>query len=441
MFYILQETYQHLLLLAGLIAFGLLCWRRLDFGLAIILFLAPLYLLKIGNLPLTALELLIFVLAAIWLIKKSKPRTVPLGGAGAVVKTGIAESALRDLSIGGWWLPVGLILAGVLISVLTSGDIKTGAGIFKAWFLEPIIFGLIAIDVIKTNRQFKSLLLSLVFSGTAVALVALGYLAAGQLTFDGRLKAFYLSPNHLAMFLAPALILAIAFWFETKKQSLRILLFIVCCLLFIVLYSTFSYAAWLAVLAATIFLLIGFYRSAIIGRRGLVIVLCLLVIVLGLVIFFQMNNEKLANLLQSDRSSLESRLMVWRSAGKILADNWLFGIGPGMFQQYYLEYQKYFLVPYLEWAVPQPHNLFLAWWLQAGITGLAGFVLLLIKFFRKTLKFLFKTKQPLFLILAAAMVYILAHGLLDTTYWKNDLALVFWAVIALGYIVDKNKSC
>ncbi|TSC53324.1 MAG: hypothetical protein LiPW39_336 [Parcubacteria group bacterium LiPW_39] len=33
----------------------------------------------------------------------------------------------------------------------------------------------------------------------------------------------------------------------------------------------------------------------------------------------------------------------------------------------------------------------------------------------------------------AVMVYILVHGLLDTTYWKNDLALIFWAIIALSY--------
>jgi len=132
--------------------------------------------------------------------------------------------------------------------------------------------------------------------------------------------------------------------------------------------------------------------------------------------------------------------MVWSAAGKILADNWLLGIGPGMFQQYYLEYQKYFPVPYLEWAVPQPHNLFLAFWLQAGILGLIGFIWLIINFFRRLFNFFINQKSPLALSLMAIMVYILAHGLLDTTYWKNDLSLIFWTIIASGYIADRLRG-
>jgi len=30
------------------------------------------------------------------------------------------------------------------------------------------------------------------------------------------------------------------------------------------------------------------------------------------------------------------------------------------------------------------------------------------------------------------MIYILLHGLIDTTYFKNDLAVVFWLAVALG---------
>lgn len=30
------------------------------------------------------------------------------------------------------------------------------------------------------------------------------------------------------------------------------------------------------------------------------------------------------------------------------------------------------------------------------------------------------------------MIYALVHGLVDTTYWKNDLALMFWLIIGGG---------
>ena len=152
---------------------------------------------------------------------------------------------------------------------------------------------------------------------------------------------------------------------------------------------------------------------------------------------------------------------------KILKDHWLIGIGPGLFQPYYLDYQKYF-PPYLEWAVPQPHNLFLAWWLQAGLLGLIGFLWLVIKFFKQTASivrhhlfptlssteergqnelttptvspsrvregeskkgWVFAIKQPLTIFSMAVIIYFLVHGLVDATFWKNDLALIFWVIV------------
>lgn len=145
--------------------------------------------------------------------------------------------------------------------------------------------------------------------------------------------------------------------------------------------------------------------------------------------------------------------MIWQAALKIGQDHWLLGIGPGLFQKYYLDYQKYFPVPYLEWAVPQPQNLFLAWWLQTGLLGLMGFLWLLVNFFRWALAAWRQKKpsffplsgtsegrQPLALVLMAVMIYILAHGLVDTTYWKNDLALIFWVVMALSCVVSRNSN-
>ena len=40
------------------------------------------------------------------------------------------------------------------------------------------------------------------------------------------------------------------------------------------------------------------------------------------------------------------------------------------------------------------------------------------------------------------MIYILVHGLVDTTYWRNDLAFLFWAIIVANlYLAEaKNRS-
>ena len=119
--------------------------------------------------------------------------------------------------------------------------------------------------------------------------------------------------------------------------------------------------------------------------------------------------------------------MIWRAAGKILEDHWILGIGPGNFQTEYLAYQKYF-PPYLEWAVPHPQNVYLTFWLYGGILGMLGFLGTLYFYFAEIFG---KIKSasgnaPLYLVSFGIMFYFLLHGLVDTTIFKNDLAVVFW---------------
>jgi O-antigen ligase len=130
------------------------------------------------------------------------------------------------------------------------------------------------------------------------------------------------------------------------------------------------------------------------------------------------------------RSSLHSRFMIWDSSFLMLEGSPFFGIGPGTFQKVYLDNQKYFPVPYLEWAVSEPHNTYLAFYLESGLVGFVGFLLiifwLLKKSWRSDLVFVF-------------LVYFLIHGMVDTLYWKNDLSFIFWIVVAVGYASAKKS--
>jgi putative inorganic carbon (HCO3(-)) transporter len=332
-----------------------------------------------------------------------------------------------------YFYPVFLIFLGVSISTLFSSDIQTSAGIWKGWFVDPWLFFLVVISTVKTKKQIRDIFSVLTLSGLVIAIIGLWYWLSGNLTYDGRLKAFYLSPNHLAMYLAPCLIIGFGLWQFAKEKWQRILLFIIYCLLFAVLYLAYSYGAWLGLIGAVIFLVMIKYQKAATRERKKIFfyfsILLLLVVFLGL---SQFQSEKAQNLLQFSRSSLESRLMVWRVAIETIKDHPLIGIGPGMFQEYYLDYQPKFK-PYLEWAVPQPHNLFLAFWLQTGLLGLIGLIWLLICFFRNGFKLLVTGYWLLVTILMAAMIYILIHGLVDTPYWKNDLSVIFWLITALNY--------
>jgi O-antigen ligase len=144
----------------------------------------------------------------------------------------------------------------------------------------------------------------------------------------------------------------------------------------------------------------------------------------------------------SERSSLASRIIIWKSAEKMLENNPVIGIGPGNFQNKYLEYQKYF-PPYLEWAAPQPHNLYLAFWLQSGLLGLIGFLFIVISWIKTLVAHIRHQKNGLSSVSAAIlgiMFYILIHGLVDTPYWKNDLSIIFWSTFILGLLYTRETT-
>jgi len=414
MFFILTSTWQFILLAIGLLAFGYLAWRRPVLGFGLVLFFCPLYLLKIGNWPFTVLDALVLIIAAVFFLKKKGRFYWP-------------EKKFL--------IPIILLLAGASLSTIFSPDIRTSLGVLKSWFFEPALFAFVGLNILKDKQQLKIVLSCLAASGSVVALAALGWLAFDDLTFDGRLSAFYLSPNHLAMYLAPTFIVALGLIILERDFWRRVVWAVGAFLMFGAIFFSFSYGAWLAILAAGALVFLMAWWKAVLRVDRKVAITCSLALLLFLAAgVSQMNSEKLNNLLNSDRSSWQSRLIVWRVSGKMISENPMLGIGPGVFQQKYLEYQKYY-PPYLEWAVPQPHNLFLAFWLQAGLLGLVGFVWLM----AVTLYDIWKNakNRSLVLILGAVVVYFLLHGLVDTIYWKNDLALIFWAIIALGYKANR----
>ncbi len=375
--------------------------KIINFTIYLIVFSLPLYLVnfKIGWVPINLLELLICGLFVFWLF------------------FGIKDRLVFNNKI---CLPILLILFGVTISTWFSNDIEISAGIWKGWLVVPLLFFIVLINSIKTREQIRNIIISLTLSGIFVSLMALRYWLGSNLTYDGRLQAFYLSPNYLAMYLSPILILSLYLYSFAKNNTYRVLLVANYLLLMAVIYLTYSYGAWLGLLSAFIFILIQ--------KKDKKIALVFLFLFI-LIFVLQIPSQKFQGFMDFSYPSLESRLVIWQSSWEIIKDNSLIGIGPGMFQEYYLAYQDKFAL-YPEWAVPQPHNLFFAFWLQAGLLGLIGFVWLLISFFKKI-----EPKQILGSILIGVMMYILIHGLVDTTYWKNDLSIIFWLIIALGYKV------
>jgi len=403
----------------------------------------PLYLVRfsIFGVPTNVLEVLVIATAGATLWHARHTRTKD--STRRFLQYFLQHSAPPRIVLAAW----ALMTVGALLSTAAGGAWHTGLGIVKGWLVVPFVFLLcvhyaLRHAIISRIHIFRALIVG----GAFVAAVAVIYASLNIFTYDHRLRAFYLSPNHLAMTIAPIIPLVLGGLLLAYKrhERIRVRVFLIVSLMTLcgTLYLTRSLGGMSAALGGALFFLGTFYRSP----RIFIGALLAAALTSALVLVALWHTPRVQDFFaQPERSSLASRMIIWRSAWHIGTDHPLLGIGPGNFQKYYLDYQRYY-PPYLEWAVPQPHNLFLALWLQTGLLGFSGFVLLLGNITtRATSLVRTKTHTPQEIITRAtlgAFATILIHGLIDTPYWKNDLAVIFWllVILALPFTFRQDKN-
>lgn len=485
---IFDQIHFQLAVVLFIITFLLVARKKIIFCTALIPLLAPLYLIKIYIYPLVWLKSLKIALESGFLVgtvtalnslfalpeRNSAVLRSDFGQINQIfLPTNLLEILLLILIFLGrkvvlkqlkiFYLkksenPIIIALSGFFLasffSLLWAENRATTLGVTKGWIFIPILIFLLVSGVVRSKKFQKIFLGSLKGAGIFYLLSSLIFLFSKNLTYDHRLAGIFLSPNHLAMVLVPTvLIFGLEFFCRGKNKMNASLLLLLSSLSLLALYFTYSYTSWMALgttaaLAATVFLLKADGSAR---KRIFKAALPLLLIPTTVALYFQLDNPKLTSILNGEYySSLNSRTMIWQSALLITKDHWLFGIGGGNFQSVYLEYQKYFKEPYEEWAVPEPHNIFLAFHLSLGITGLLSFLLLLLYVFRLIIQYLRTARlnefskeigaaRMLWLWSALYLTAFLVTGITDTPYWKNDLSLLFWLSITIIQGLTRRK--
>jgi O-antigen ligase len=384
------------------------------------------------GLPLYFLEVLflVFILASIGLVTKEDVR-------------------MRWRGVDIWIVLGGVLFAlGAVVSTLSQSQSATltSLGQLKSWFGFPLVFIAVLYSFKKGNLEERVFLYSAWLVGTVIITLTAFYgYSYDLLTYDGRLAFPYSSANFLAFLIAPGILLANFFLFQASARLKKWPYLFLIGSFFIVLYFTHSYNTWLALIfGASVSLLSLYWKKGVTENLQKVAITVIgMILLFGGFIFLEQGESKWQSLFLADgRSSLDSRLMIWQSATSILRDNWLGGIGVGNFERAYLAYQPHF-TPYLEWAVPQPHNLWLAVWLQTGLIGLAGFILILGRFgilLWMKLRSISNKGLSEGMLLVGLWVFLLVYGLFDTPYFRNDLAFLFWLQVLLTYGYVKEED-
>ena len=132
-------------------------------------------------------------------------------------------------------------------------------------------------------------------------------------------------------------------------------------------------------------------------------------------------------------NSLDVRQSQWQETWNYLRDDhWILGAGLSGYPEAIRPYHRD-----LQYEIFQyPHNIFLNAWVELGIIGLIS----LIGLIGRIAQLAWRNRRDVFTLAATSgLLTMFLHGLVDVPYFKNDLAILTWLLVAVLLIARKNK--
>ncbi|MBL7054066.1 O-antigen ligase family protein [Patescibacteria group bacterium] len=413
--------------------YSIFAWVKPKYALFCLLVFIPSYQIRFELLaiPMTFLEVMILILFIVCLIKK------------------IIQVKKVYFILDKWaYLMLAWLLIS-LISIFVAPDLRAGAGIWKAYFLEPILLVIIFLALIKNKQDFNFALLSLVFSGFYISIYALfqKITGTGVLSTEAwgasqvlRVTGPFPHPNFLGLWLGPIIALSfglIVFNFFQLKRLYSLFGVIFLIFSFLALIFARSEGAIIGALAGIIFIGLMHRQS----RK--IVVSVLLVGVLLFVVVAPINNYIISKVFFNDLSG-QLRINIWQGAISLLKTSPVIGVGLSGYQTLIPDFQARYYHPDTNELIsvethPYPHNLFLSLWSEIGLLGWLLFIFIIIMFWHNAWQCI-KKQEIYALSVMGAMLVVLVHGLVDTPYFKNDLAVLFWFLIALVIFLKQSLN-
>lgn len=410
-----------LLIFVLLTFFVIISFKKLEWGLYLICFLLPSYLIrfKIGPIPFTFLEGMILILFLVWILKVFLDKNL--------------INIIKKFPENKFFIPGILLVVAVTVSVFIAPAQKPALGIWKAYFIEPLLLFLVFINTVKSKKQIKRVFWSLGLSAAIIAIISIVQYITGfsipesyNLPNIKRATAVYGYPSAIGLFLAPVLVLFVGFIinkFKDKKIFFAGLGIIMLLLTTIIMAKTEG--AVISVLVATFFILMFTkYRKFIIISTLIIILLIFLI---------PQTRDYIVTLITFKDVSGDVRIALWQGTLRLIKNHPIFGAGLAGFPELYKQYKE---AKHVEISL-YPHNIFLNFWVETGILGLISLIWIIVNYFREGFrKYSLRTKHYS-LILLAVMICILVYGLVDAPYFKNDLSCLFWIWIGLMVVTTK----
>lgn len=327
------------------------------------------------------------------------------------------------------WPAIALIAAAAL-DVAAAPNRVAALGLFRAYFIEPVAFAFVLINVMRTARRTLLVLAGLAVAGLAIGLpnAVLVLQALRAHTYDVLQTppvVIYTTANAVALFLGPIIAVAAALVLYATERWVRAPSAVVLVLLGAAMLLTFSRGGYLAMAAMAIGLALS-------HRRRIWLLAGTAIVAVGLALIppiYTRISVEFQNVGGTTFFGRAGRLELWSATLKMLQHYPIFGAGLSGFADR--------IGPYWNANHPErfidPHNVVLNFWVETGVLGLVAFFWALVVVVRSAWTGWRRAPEPwnaLSLGVLLAMVAVLFHGLVDVPYFKNDLSLEFWTLAA-----------
>ncbi len=443
--------------LTGLALFALLTLVQPVGGLVCVILAAPLYLMPtsiegVGRTWLFSLHeiALLVTMAGVtgrWALQQIQRRSPPDPQA----------MALHIRTAGVLYAPHALLALAGVIGVMLAVPEGRGAALreFRWLIVEPLLFyGLVLVTRMPRMLLAGALALS---GGWVAAIGVLQFVGLDLAPLIGEKRAFsenvivvdgvrrvtsvYGHPNNLGLLLERVgpLAAALAIGLRGEKRSSRF--FAVCATLSLAgVAVSFSRGAWLASVVAATVIGAGWFLFRSQDQRAmrwsaLALAGVALAAVAGLALTLRGG---------PGGGSVDARLLLWRESLEYLQRQ-PFGLGLDQFYYYHNPaFGRSRIDPSLlgtsEEYAAHPHNLLLDAWINVGPIGVLAFGWLLLGFYRNAFRSVRERRDLMALGALAAMTAGLIHGLVDRFYFVPDLAITFWALMAVVSVEVRSSG-
>ena len=365
----------------------------------------PLYVVRwhYGPLPTTLLETLILITLGLYVVAKWREGSIP-----RPVRTPFD-------------IPIVLLILAATIAVFIPQDKRAALGLYRAFFIEPVLIFYLAADLLRGERNLRRAVISLAIGSSLFAILNLIAVAQALVNHTFHVgsapNALYGDANYVAMYLEPPVAFAVAVFLFDRSPRWRWLGAIWLPITGLALLLTLSKGAYLALLVLGVVLILRL-------RRWMLPLLAGLVVVAFLVAQVPLIAERIA----SSENSLVGRFQIYGATIKMLRLHPLFGLGLGGFDYTFRK----------QASQPYPHDIWLTFWIEIGLLGLIAFAVIFFGLLWRGWRALPQTEGFYRVAMWGVMGSLVlwgVHGLVDSPYWKNDMSVEFWVIAAIEVAV------